>query len=89
MLQRQDVTGTSVGVTEPTENVIKTAEAEYPYLFDEKKVRKDYLNSVNKEIESAVISIRNGDIDSVPDVIDVVELNEKTGTALTANTTIL
>lgn len=61
--------------TKISENVTET---KYDHLYDEEKVSKEYLDSVNPEIENAVISIRNGDIDSVPDVINVTELDEKT-----------
>ncbi len=54
------------------------AEKEYTHLYDEGKVSKEFLNSVNEEIENAIISIRNGDLDSVPDVIEVTELSPET-----------
>ncbi len=52
--------------------------AEYEHLYDEEKVSKAYIDSVNTEIENAIISIRNGNTDSVPEVIKVTELDEKT-----------
>ena len=61
-----------------TENTDSVTGIKYDHLYDEEKVSKAYLNSVNPEIENAVISIRNGDIDSVPDVINVTDLDEKT-----------
>lgn len=51
--------------------------AEYVHPYDENKVSKKYLDSVNTEIENAVINIRSGNVDKVPDVIDVTELNER------------
>lgn len=85
----KDVTNTSESVTKATESVIKktdsvmeapqsVAEPEYTHLYDEKKVSREYLDSVNPDIESAIISIRNGDIDSVPNVIDVTTLDKST-----------
>lgn len=50
----------------------------YAHLYDEEKVSKEYLDSVNPEIENAVISIRNGDSESVPNVINATKLDEKT-----------
>ena len=62
-----------------TDSSVETADKiKYTHLYDEEKVSKNYLDSVNTEIENAVISIRNGDIDSVPDVIDVTEMNANT-----------
>ena len=62
-----------------TEDVTGT---KYNHLYDEEKVSEAYLNSVNPEIENAVISIRNGDVGSVPDVINVTELDEITSKAI-------
>lgn len=62
----KDIAGGSIG------------ERKYSHLYDEKKVSKEYLNSVDFEIENAVISIRKGDIGSVPDVIEVTKLDKKT-----------
>ena len=51
---------------------------EYNHLYDETKVSKEFLVSVNEEIENAIINIRKGDLDSVPDVIGVTELSPET-----------
>lgn len=71
-----------VNVGETDDNATKSDEsvtgAKYEHLYDEEKVSKAYIDSVNPEIENAIISIRNGDIDNIPDVINVTELNEKT-----------
>ena len=56
---------------------LSTAEVEYKHPYDEKTVSKEYLDSVNPEIENAIINIRNGNLDSVPDVIEVVQLGER------------
>jgi hypothetical protein len=50
----------------------------YEHLYDEDKVSKEYLDSVNKKIENAIINIRNGNLDGVPEVIEVVNLDEST-----------
>ena len=73
-----DELGTLTGI--PVTHLSDTTESEtkYPHLYDEGKVSKEYLDSVNPEIESAVISIRNGDLSNIPDVIEVVKLNENT-----------
>ena len=55
-----------------------TESPDYNHLYDEKKVSKEYLDSVNSEIENAIINIRNGNIENIPDVINVTELDEKT-----------
>lgn len=69
---QESVEGQSEKVTSVTEST------EYNHIYDEKKVSKEYLDSVNPEIENAIISIRNGNIENIPDVINVTELDEKT-----------
>lgn len=58
--------------------VSEEEKTKYPHLYDEDKVSKEYLNSVNSDIENAIINIRNGNTNSVPEVIGVAELNENT-----------
>ena len=71
-----------VNVGETDDNATKSDEsvtgAKYEHLYNEEKVSKAYIDSVNPEIENAIISIRNGDIDNIPDVINVTKLDEKT-----------
>ena len=60
----------------------KAEEKQYTHLYDEDKVSKEYLGSVNPEIEEAVNNIRKGDTDKVPKVIKVTELDGKTVKAI-------
>ena len=63
-------------ITDETE--VGAGELNYKHVYDEAKVSKEYLDSVNKEIENAIIDIRRGNLDNVPDVIEVVQLSENT-----------
>ena len=57
----------------------KTEEkTEYEHLYNEETVSEDFINSVNSEIESAILNIRNGNIKAVPNVVKVTELTEET-----------
>ena len=51
---------------------------EYKHLYNEETVSEDFINSVNPEIESAILNIRNGNIEAVPDIVEVTELTEET-----------
>lgn len=78
----ETVTETPESVTnaEKTEENTPVAEekTEYKHLYNEETVSEDFINSVNPEIESAILNIRNGNTDAVPDVVEVTELTEKT-----------
>lgn len=50
----------------------------YEHAYDEDKVSKEYINSVNPEIENAVIKMRSGNISLVPDVLNVTKLSDET-----------
>ena len=51
---------------------------EYKHLYNEKTVDKEFLNSVNVEIENAILSIRNNKWEDVPDTIEVTKLGNET-----------
>lgn len=57
---------------------------EYTHAYHEKEVSKDFLNYVNKDIENAVINIRNGNIEKVPEVLEVTKLNKDTLSKISA-----
>ena len=57
------------------ENVNNT-DIKYFHVYDENKVSKDFINSVNIDIENAVNEIRNNNTDKVPDTIHVTQLND-------------
>lgn len=61
---------------------ISDEKTEYKHLYNENTVSKDFINSVNPEIESAILNIRKGNIEAVPDVIEVTELTEETVKAI-------
>mgnify|MGYP003289422454 CR=1 FL=1 len=48
----------------------------YEHLYDEKKVSREFINSVNSEIENAVINIRNGNVNNIPNSIEVAKLKD-------------
>lgn len=70
----------SVTNSEKTEENTPVAEekTEYKHLYNEETVSEDFINSVNPEIESAILNIRNGNIEAVPEVIEIAELTEET-----------
>ncbi len=57
---------------------LNSTKTKYKHLYDEEKVSKEYLNSVNNDIENAIINIRDGKLENVPEVIEVTQLNENT-----------
>lgn len=48
------------------------------HLYDVENVDADFINGVNAEIEQAIIDIRNGNLENVPNVIEVAELSGDT-----------
>ena len=78
----ETVTETPESVTnsEKTEENTPVAEekTEYKHLYNEETVSEDFINSVNPKIENAILNIRNGNIEAVPDVVEVTELTEET-----------
>lgn len=77
----------SVTETPESEKISKKSEentsiaeekTEYKHLYNEETVSEDFINSVNPEIENAILNIRNGNIEVVPDVVEVTELSEET-----------
>ncbi len=69
----------SVTNSEKTEENTPVAEekTEYKHLYNKETVSEDFINSVNPEIESAILNIRNGNIEAVPNVVEVTELTEE------------
>lgn len=61
---------------ETVENEVQTEEIKYPHLYDEDKVSQEFIDAVNEDIETAIINIRKGNLDAVPEVIEVVDLEE-------------
>ena len=79
----------AIGKTTPTDGVLEYAQTEtqapetdYKHLYDEEKVSKEYINSVNPEIEDAIIGIRTGNTENIPEVINVTKLEKKTINAI-------
>ncbi|MBQ6944208.1 MAG: hypothetical protein IJN43_07750, partial [Ruminococcus sp.] len=53
-----------------------TKETKYKHLYNEETVSKEFLDSVNPEVESAILNIRNGNLKAVPDTIEVTKLSD-------------
>ncbi len=59
-------------------DVLHTVNTEYTHMYDVDKVEQGFVDSVNSEIEQAVENIRSGNVEKVPDNIEVTKLTDKT-----------
>ena len=59
-------------------DVLHTVNTEYTHMYDVDKVEQGFVDSVNSEIEQAIENIRSGNVEKVPDNIEVTKLTDKT-----------